>query len=1115
MGLQFIYGRAGSGKSEYCFKNIKKDLQTKEKIYIITPEQFSFTQEKKLLEYIKKEAIVQAEVITFNRMAYRVIKKTGGLTKVNLSKSGKAMLIATILEKQKNNLTFLKKSDDNIQMIEQEIKELKKHMITEQHLKNVINKTQDNYLKAKLEDIYVLYENYQTAIENNYIDEEDILTTLVNAIDKTDLFKDSSIYIDEFSGFTKQEYEVIRKLLHIAKEVHITICTDKLEQSQDENDIFSENKQTIAKLEKIAKQENIKINSPVYLSQLKRFKNPELTILEHNLSKAKNEKYEEKTKHISLFLAKNPFSELEQVAIKINNLVKNQGYNYKDISVITKQIEKEAPIIQAVFTRFSIPFFMDQKKVLSQNALIKYLLAILEIFSKNWSYEAMFDYIKSGFCNINNEDIFILENYCIEYGIRGNKWYKEDWKIAQDDESLERLNKLRKEISEPLIQFQQKASKGKNARELSKIFYEFLIQNQTDKKLIEQIQNLENNGKIELASLYQTTWDIVIQLFDEIVLVLQDEKISFDMYKKIWKIGLQNSKLGAIPATCDQVIIGDVERSRSHKVKACFLIGLNDGVFPSPKKEEGFLNDEDRNYLKSEDIELAKSTKEQLYEENFNIYKAFMVPEQELYLSYTSSDSLGKTLRPSILISNIKRIFPKLEQKSDMIQKEDAITTKEATFYQLLENIRKWYDSENINKIWFEVYNFYKKDEEYNKKLQKFEKAIIYKNKPALISKQNIQKLYGTTLKTSISKLEQYKRCGFSFYLKYGLELKEKKLYKIQSINTGSLMHEIIDEFFEQVLQRKIKLKNITKQETEQIVKSILNEKLTLNRNYIFTSSKKYILLTKRLEKLVLKAIDMIILTIINSKFDIIGNEVEFNKNKDYPPIEIQLEDGKKVEITGKIDRIDIAKGGEGNYIRIIDYKSSIKNIDLNEVVAGLQIQLLTYLDAIAKSKQNVIPAGVFYFNVIDPIIKLDKNKTTEEIEQEIKKQFKMQGLILADVNVVRMMDKELQKGASNLVPAYIDQSDTLSASRSNAITKEQFESLQTHIKKVIKDIAKEIYIGKMEIMPYYNKKNKKTPCEYCPYKSICNFNTNDNSYYYIQNKEKEQILEEIKKEQV
>ena len=450
-----------------------------------------------------------------------------------------------------------------------------------------------------------------------------------------------------------------------------------------------------------------------------------------------------------------------------------------------------------------------------------------------------------------------------------------------------------------------------------------------------------------------------------------------------------------------------------------------------------------------------------------------------------------------------------------MIQKEDTITTKEATFYQLLENIRKWYDSENINKIWFEVYNFYKKDEEYNKKLQKFEKAIIYKNKPALISKQNIQKLYGTTLKTSISKLEQYKRCGFSFYLKYGLELKEKKLYKIQSINTGSLMHEIIDEFFEQVLQRKIKLKNITKQETEQIVKSILNEKLTLNRNYIFTSSKKYILLTKRLEKLVLKAIDMIILTIINSKFDIIGNEVEFNKNKDYPPIEIQLEDGKKVEITGKIDRIDIAKGGEGNYIRIIDYKSSIKNIDLNEVVAGLQIQLLTYLDAIAKSKQNVIPAGVFYFNVIDPIIKLDKNKTTEEIEQEIKKQFKMQGLILADVNVVRMMDKELQKGASNLVPAYIDQSDTLSASRSNAITKEQFESLQTHIKKVIKDIAKEIYIGKMEIMPYYNKKNKKTPCEYCPYKSICNFNTNDNSYYYIQNKEREQILEEIKKEQV
>ncbi|MCI9001051.1 MAG: hypothetical protein HFJ26_09340 [Clostridia bacterium] len=305
----------------------------------------------------------------------------------------------------------------------------------------------------------------------------------------------------------------------------------------------------------------------------------------------------------------------------------------------------------------------------------------------------------------------------------------------------------------------------------------------------------------------------------------------------------------------------------------------------------------------------------------------------------------------------------------------------------------------------------------------------------------------------------------------------------------------------------------MTKEEIEEIIKNIIREKLTQNRNYILGATKKYQILTKRLEKLILQAMQYIIASMVQSDFEIMGNEVEFNHKKDYPPMEITLEDGKRIEITGKIDRIDLAKGKEGDYIRIIDYKSSLKNIDLNEVVAGLQIQLLTYLDAITSKQENLIPAGVLYFNLIDPILKADRNKTDEEIEQEIKKQFKMQGLILADVNVVRMMDKTLQKGASNLIPAYLDQNQNISEARSSVVTKEQFKTLQKHIDKVIKEIAKEIYSGQIEIKPYYNQKKKKTPCDYCEYKSICNFDPNCNSYYYIPNKPKEQILEEIKED--
>lgn len=1112
MGLRLIYGKAGSGKSEFCFRAIKQRLNQSNKIYIITPEQFSYMQERKLLDILEQNAVIQAEVLTFARMAYRIFQDIGG-AKTSLSKSGKAMLISYLLQYKKKNLTFLSRSDENVELVMNQIKELKKHMVTTDMLEDVTNQTKNEYIKAKLEDINLLYKSYQDKIQESYIDEDDVLTILANKLEDSDMFKDTIIYIDEFSGFTKQEYEIIRKLLRCAKQVNVTICSDSLEEAKDLNDIFYTNKQTVSKLINIAKEEEVVIEKPVYIEELKRFQNEELLLLEKNISENRTIKYEEQTKYIQLFLAKNPFSEIEQVAKTIIGLVKNEDYRYRDISVITKNMEQYASLITAIFARFNIPVFIDEKKDFSQNILVKYIMSVVDIFAKNWSYEAMFHYLKTGFSSLTNEEIFELENYCISYGIKGNKWYKEEWKIAKTDEQLEKLNDIRLKVITPLLEFKNKLSRMKTSKDLSKALYEFLLENEIYEKLQKKAKELRDNGQIELSNIYETTWDAVIKVIDELVLVLPEEKLSFEEYTKLLKIGLISSGLGTIPASLDQVMIADVERSRTHKVKVAFLIGMNDGVFPSNYKEEGFLNDKDRGYLKESGIELAKDSNEQLYEENFNIYKAFTIPEEKLYISYASSDSEGKTLRPSVLISKLKRMYPNLTNKSDMIEKESVITTKEAVFYELLNQIRDYEDGKEIDSLWFGLYKIYQQDEKYSMKLEEALKGIYYQNKASNISKENIRNLYGDTLKTSISRLEKYKQCAFSFYLKYGLGLNEKSLFEVKSIDTGNFMHDVIDTFFDQVIGRNLKLKQMEEEEISEIIKNIINEKLTQNRNYILGATKKYQVLTKRLEKLILEAMKYIIASITNSDFDIIGNEVEFKIQKDYPPITIDLEDGKKVEITGKIDRIDLAKGKDGNYIRIIDYKSSLKNIDLNEVVAGLQIQLLTYLDAITKREEDLIPAGVLYFNLIDPIIKADKNKTNEEIEQEIKKQFKMQGLILADVNVVRMMDKTLEKGASNLVPAYLDQNQNISEARSSVVTKDEFKTLQSHINKVIKEIAKEIYSGEIEIKPYYNQKKKKTPCDYCEYKSICNFDPNCNSYYYIPNKPKEQILEEIKSE--
>lgn len=958
-----------------------------------------------------------------------------------------------------------------------------------------------------------MYKQYEEEIASKFIDEEDTLTILAESLDKTEMFKNSIIYIDEFVGYTKQEYDIIRKLLKQATQVNITACIDTLDNTKSkEQDLFIANKETIQKLIKIAKEEKINIENAVYLSQTKKYKTIELKHLEKNLYNIKYEKYNKDVENIELFLAKNQFTEIENIAKEIVKLVRDNGLRYKEISVITKTMDTYSKIIKAIFNKYDIPVYIDEKKDLSENILIKYVLSVIEIFSKNWSYEAVFNYLKTGLSGIDINDIFILENYCLKYGIRGSKWYKEPWKIAKNDDELKILNNLREKIVKPLLEFKDNLNRIKNAKEVTEKLYEFLIKNKIDEELINKANILEKNGEIALSNLYRSSWNTLINVLDEIVLVLNIDKISFEEYVKILKIGLQNSGLGSIPTTLDQVIVGDVERSRTHEVKVAFIIGLNDGVFPKLNKDEGFLNDNDREYLKENSIELAKGSKDLLFEENFNIYKALLVPEEKLYLSYSSCDNLGKSLRPSMLISKIKKIFIKLTEKSDIVNSKIIITNKKATFEELLENIRKYEDKEEIDSIWFDIYNIYKNDPEYKEKLESAILGLNYTNKPENLNKENIDNFYKNVLNTSISRLEQYKRCAFSYYLKYGLGLTDKSLFKIESLDTGTFMHDVIDEFFEQVLSRELSLKNITDEEISQIVSSIINEKLTLNRNYIFTSTAKYRILTTRLKNVILKSMKYIIKTITESDFEIFGNEVEFKNGKKYKPIIIELENGKKVEITGKIDRIDLAKNKDGKYMRIIDYKSSVKNIDLNEFIAGLQIQLLTYLDAVSKI-EDVIPAGVLYFNLIDPIIKADKNISDEEIELELKKQFKMQGLILADINVVRMMDKNLDKGSSNIIPAYIDKDNNLSNTRSNSVNKEQFKYLQRYTNKLIKEIANEILSGNIDIKPTYNRKKKKTPCEYCEYKSICNFDSTKNEYNYVPDLEKEVILEMIKKD--
>ena len=492
MSLEIIYGKSGTGKSTYIFNEIARKVEDRrkskeftKKIYIITPEQFSFTAEKKLMDTIKINAITDAEVVTFNRMAYRIINETRRADSQTLSACGKSMLLFNILLDKKKELKFIGKSNENVELVSKQITEFKKHGITTNILEDTMKKTEDEYLKAKIQDMLTIYEKYDEQISNQYIDENDCLSILAMNLDKVNDFKKCDIYIDEFVGFTKQEYEIIRALLKNENDIHITVCTDDIDiGTNPDTDIFYTNKNTLDKIFQIAKQENIKIEKPVLLDKNYRFKVSELKHLEENIYAVPYKKYTDQIKNIELFLAKNQYSEIEHVGAEIVKLVRDHGYRYNEISVITKDLEGYASLCKVILNKYHIPVFIDEKKDLNQNILVRYILAILNIFAQNWTYESVFEYLKTGFIQIDSMDINLLENYCLKWGVRGKKWYQEEWNFYNEsDDEKEKILHVRNTIVPPLLKFKEQLINKKDVKGITEAIYNFLIENEIDKKL--------------------------------------------------------------------------------------------------------------------------------------------------------------------------------------------------------------------------------------------------------------------------------------------------------------------------------------------------------------------------------------------------------------------------------------------------------------------------------------------------------------------------------------------------------------------------------------------------------------------------------------------------------
>ena len=1057
------------------------------------PEQYSLAAEFDLTKNLNKNGTINIQVLSFKRLSYRVFNELG-FTKNAFSKASKSMMIYHIMLEEDKNLQLLKGVNRNrglVDTVVDMISEFKRYNISAEALKDI--HTENKYLEMKLHDLSLIYEKFEERISQNYIDSDSRLSVLANLIPKSNMLKNARVWIDGFDTFTPQEFSIVKELSQVANLV-VTLTLD------DSSDLFALNLKTANKLRNLGNCENI------YLDKNYRYKNNELAHLEKHIFKFPSCKYDEDVNNIHITMESSPYQEIENIAKEILNKVRNENYRYENIAVLTRNIDSYKTLFNRIFKEYNIPYFFDDKKELAMQPLITLVTSLFDIVSKNFVYENVFNYLKTGLTNIDDEnDIDILENFVLQYGIRGKKWL-ENWDYK--DNNIEKINMIREKVVNPIMKFKTSFSGKKTAKEIASMLYTFLIDIGVYDNLnhkVDAIKNKDNvsSRELEIANTYIQVWNIFMQLLDEFVEALGNEKMSFEVFKNILTEGISKHQIGILPTSNDQVMIGDLSRTRNSNVKVLFVIGVNDGVFPMPFSSEGFITDSERDLLLDKGVELAKNTRLLLLEENFNIYKALTTPTDELFISYPNADEVGSALRASSIISQIKNIFPKLKVKSNLLATNEDVYTVESSFTPMLSNLRKYYDGEEISDLWKNAYLWYlKKDSD---KLAKAQSGLDYKNTIEYLDKMHSRKLYGNEMNTSVSRLEAFANCPYMFYLRYGLRLKERKIYKLDTPDVGLFLHDIIDRFSEYVMKNNISLREIEKEQADNIVSKLVDESLVDFKNNIFNSSNQMKQLSIKLKRVIKRIVWVIVNHIKNGEFEISGSEVEFGKDQKLAAVQIELSDGNKLVLNGKIDRIDIAKTEEGKYIRIIDYKSYNKELKLSDIYYGLQLQLLVYLDA--AMEDDLIPGGMLYLKLDDPIIKTKKDISKEEVEAEINKKLRMKGVILSDTRLLKAMDSNMIKESSVLDLSI--KKDGSYTSKVPAATKEQFTDLRNHMRKILKQMGDEILSGNIKNEPI--KKKSKTPCEFCDYKLICRFDKElGNKFRIIDELKNDQVFEQI-----
>lgn len=1121
MQYKYYFGPSGAGKTRKMMIDMTwRALEDKEHNYLlIVPDQYTMQAQKDMVEINPCKGIMNIDVLSFGRLYHRIMGEVGSDDGVILDDTGKNLLLRRVSLDIVDELETIGSSLDKpgfIHEVKSVISEFIQYGYSPEAIDSLISLAGTGHRRAlqkKLVDLKKIYSAFQAYKQSRFITSEETMGVLAANIGKSESLKDCIVAFDGFTGFTPIQKQVVLSLLKSAKELWFSVTIDKeaLDAEEKEGDLFGLSKKTVASIDSLLKKEKAEHLEDVYLPEgvnSPRFKGPELAFIERNIFRNNQKRYEGKVDNLIMLFADNPREEFRNVCIEINKLIHTGEYAYRDIAVVTGSLENYAPYVDELASVYDIPVFVDYSRKLVLNPMIEYIKAGLGIVRKNFSYESVMHLLRSGVSGIDNSDIDEFDNYITSLGIKGYKAYKNDFArfprylreydgksmVITDKAvaSLGRINATRQKLLDILDPLLSMSGKKMTALDISKCVYHFVANNGLYEKIGEYATKFESIGDLQRKKEYEQVYREFMILLDRIAGLIGEDELILDEYVRILEAGISEIKIGVVPGQTDYVLIGDIERSRLKEIKILFFVGINDGSIPKTNGGGGMISDLDREYL-HRDFELAPTAREKMFTQRLYLYMNMTKPSEKLFLSYALTDALGQALKPSYLIDTVKSMMPGLEAcyRDSNIKLDDiwGVSDKNQYLAELIREYAAGVITRDKEELFYALYD----ERRDNLMLKRLREAAFYKYEPKPLAREIVNALYGQVIINSVSRLEKYAGCAYSHFLQYGLKLAERENFDVSRIDIGNIYHEVLQRFASYVEDHGLDWGKLTDEQAASIFDEIYESVVVSYGESIFYKDARSAYEIEKMKRVLLRTVDTVAFQVRKTSFRPKHFEFEFRHEIDAEQFKVGLSEEEKIKIRGKIDRIDTHEDAESIYVKIVDYKSSEKKLDLVQVYNGLSLQLVVYLDQAVKEVQRqssgkeVVPAAMYYYPVSLPLIENSAPEAEAAINAEIRDKLKLSGLSLNDEKMIELLGGEFEKSSEVIS---VSRTKSGFSKTSQLIDKDDLDVIMQYANYKTASISKRIIDGDIEARPC-----GPSACKYCPFKEVCGYDARRSGY--------------------